>query len=220
MAHVCRSWWQVTTRAVPPAPRSPGGLNGGQQPVTEPGRAQTAAARGEQEAGKGAGARVRDRAVPSALLSPLVESGERDGVERDHALGGELAQRDLQPGAGGAVVDDAADLQVEKLADPQPRTAQDSQADAGERVVEARDGVHEGGIDVGRERTRQRLVELGDIGGEYQPPRWRVGPAPGGDVVEHVAQAEYRGLRHGSGDDAALACGGPLAAPGAGAVPG
>ncbi len=196
------------------------GLCGGEQAVAEPGRAEAAAAGGEQEIGECPGARVRDGPVRSAAFGPFVEGGQRGGFKRDHPLGGELAERDAQPGPGRAVADDAADLQIQELADPQARAAQHGQADAGEVVVQAGDSVHQGLIDVGRQGPRQRLSELRDVGSEYQPA-WRcVGPAPGGDVVEHVAQAQDRGLGDRRGDNAAVPGGGPLPAPRAGAVPG
>jgi hypothetical protein len=179
-------------------------LGGGQQPVAEPGRAEAAATGGEQEVGERPGPRVWDRPVRSSLRGPLVECGQRGSVEGDHAFGGELAERDPQPGPGHAVADDAADFQVEELTDAQARAAQDGQADAGEDVVQADDGAHDGGIGVGWQGRGQRLAELGDVSGEHQPAGRCFGPAPGGDVVEHVAHGEHRGLGHRHGDGAAF----------------
>ena len=53
----------------------------------------------------------------------------------------------------------------------------------GKRIIQAGNGVRHRRIDVRAQRTRQRLVEFGDVGGEDQPPRWCLLPAPGGDVV-------------------------------------
>lgn len=117
-------------------------------------------------------------------------------IEGDHAFGGELAERHPQPGPGRAVADDAADFQVEELTDAQARAAQDGRADAGEGVIQAGDGVHDGRIHVGWQGPGERLAELGDVGGEHQPAERCFGPALGGDVVEHVAQGEDRGLGH------------------------
>ena len=151
---------------------------------------------------------------------PLVERGDGGRRQRHHAFGGELAQRHLQPGAGGPVVDDAAEFQVEQLADPQPGAAQHVQPDPGERIIQASNGVHHRRVDVGGQRARQRLVKLGDVGGEDQPPRRRLFPAPGGDVIEQVAQAQHRRLRDRGRDGATGAGGSALPAPAPGTVPG
>jgi len=90
---------------------------------------------GEQEVGEHPGAWVRQRPVRTTEADPLVEHGDGGRRQRHHAFGGELAQRYLQPGAGGPVVDDAAQFQVEQLADPQPGAAQHDQPDTGERIV-------------------------------------------------------------------------------------
>src|SRR5260370_693658 len=87
--------------------------------------------------GARAGGGAWDGRVWCALCGPLVGGGQGGGVEGDHAFGGELAERDAQPGPGRAVADDAADFQVEELTDAQARAAQDGQADAGEGVVQA-----------------------------------------------------------------------------------
>jgi hypothetical protein len=83
------------------------------------------------------------------------------GRRGDHAFGGELAERDPQPGPGRTVTDDAADFQVEELTDAQARAAQDRQADAAEGLVQAGDGVHDSRIRAGRQGPWQRLAELG-----------------------------------------------------------
>ncbi|MDA3642221.1 hypothetical protein [Mycobacterium xenopi] len=63
------------------------------------------------------------------------------------------------------------------------------------------------------------MVEFGEISGEDQPPWRRLFPAPGGDVVEQVAQAQHRRLRDRGRDGAPGAGIGALPAPAAGAVP-
>jgi hypothetical protein len=65
----------------------------------------------------------------------------------------ELAERDSRPGAVGSVVDEVVDLEVEQLADAQPGVAQHGDANACEAVVEVGDRGHDGGVDLGWERT-------------------------------------------------------------------
>jgi hypothetical protein len=55
---------------------------------------------------------VRVRALRTAVLGPGIERSYGGGVERDGTFGAELAERDTQPGAGGPVVDDAAEFEV------------------------------------------------------------------------------------------------------------
>jgi hypothetical protein len=60
---------------------------------------QSPAVVGEQELGGSPVARVRHRASGAADLGDVVDQREDLGVERDHPLGVELAERDLQPAA-------------------------------------------------------------------------------------------------------------------------
>ena len=104
---------------------------------------------GEQEVGGLAGAGVRVRALRAAVLGPGVERGYGGDVEWDGTLGAELAERDMQPGAGEPVVDDAAELEVEALAQAQSGAAQQQDRGAGEQVVEVADCGHQRGVGVG-----------------------------------------------------------------------
>ncbi|MCR6492089.1 hypothetical protein [Cellulomonas sp. P24] len=108
-------------------------------------------------------------------------------VQGDHAFGGELAERDTQPGPGSGVVDDGVELEVEQFPDAQARAAQHGQPGAGERVVQLGNGAHQCGVDVGCEGAGQGTVELGDVGGEDESAGRCLVPAPGGDVVQEVA---------------------------------
>lgn len=54
----------------------------------------------------------------------------------------------------------------------------------GEAVLEAGDGGHDRGVDVGRQGAGQGLGLAGDVSGVIQPSGWCFGPAPRGDVVE------------------------------------
>jgi hypothetical protein len=80
-------------------------------------------------------ARVRQGPLRPAVGGPVVQRRQGGGVQRDRALGAELAQGDAQPAAGGAVVDDAVEFQVEQLAKPQTHAAQHQQPAAGEPVL-------------------------------------------------------------------------------------
>ena len=101
----------------------PGSFGGGEQPVAQPGVAEAAPVLGEQEVGELPGAWMRQWSVRPTLGDPFVEGGDGGRRQRHHAFGGELAQRHLQPGAGGPVVDDAAEFQVKQLTDSQPGAA-------------------------------------------------------------------------------------------------
>jgi len=94
---------------------------------------------------------MRDRAMTASPVGPLIEGGQRRLVANQHgAFGGELAQRNPQPGPGRSVVHDGADLEVEELTDPQARAAQHLQSDPGERVGHLGDGGHQPRVDVRR----------------------------------------------------------------------
>ena len=76
---------------------------------------------------------------------PVVEGFEGGVVDGDGAFVVQLAERDPQPGAVGAVVDEVVELEVEELTDAQPGVTQHGDGDAGEPVVEVGDGGHDGG---------------------------------------------------------------------------
>jgi hypothetical protein len=134
--------------------------------------------------------RVGSGPLAGAVSEPLVERFERGVVDGDGSFVVDLAERDPQPGAVGAVVDEVVELEIEQLADAQPGVAQHGDADAGEPVLEPRDGGHDRGVDVGRERAWQRLGLARDVGVEHQPSSWRVSPAPRGDVVQEGAHGD------------------------------
>jgi len=156
----------------------PGVLGGGQEPVAQPRGAEAVAVLGEEEVGGPAGPRMGHGSVPPAGRGPFVQGGERVVVEGDHAFGGELADRDTQPGPGSGVVDDGVELEVEQLPDAQTRAAQHGQTGAGERIAQSGDSAHQRGVDVGREGAGQGTVELGDVGGEDESAGRCLVPAP------------------------------------------
>jgi len=71
------------------------------------------------------------------------------------------------------------------------------QTGSGERVAQLDDGGHQSRVDVWGQGAWQCPIELGNVGGEDLPPAGRLGPAPGGDVLEQVPQAEHGRLRDG-----------------------
>jgi len=84
---------------------------------------QSSAVVGEQEVGGVAGARVWVWPLLASVVGPGVQRGHGVRVERNGALGAELAQWHAQPGAGRPVVDDAAEFEVEALAQAQAGAA-------------------------------------------------------------------------------------------------
>jgi hypothetical protein len=114
-------------------------------------------------------------------------------VKRHRPLGAELAERDPQPAAGRAVVDDAVELQVEQLAQPQPHAAQHQQPAAGERVGQLGDRGHERAVLVGAERPRQRPGQAWHVGGEHQLASRPLGPP---EVIEEVTHHKHGGVHH------------------------
>ena len=133
---------------LPAGPGQGGRGGGGAQALADPPGAEPPAVLGEQEVGRFAGARMGVGPLLAAVPSPGVESSHGGGVERDGSLGAQLAERDAQPRAGGPVVDDAAELQVEALAQAQPGAPQQQDRRTGEQVIEARCCGHERGIGV------------------------------------------------------------------------
>ena len=120
------------------------------------------------------------------------------------AFGGELAERHLQPGAGRAVVDDAAEFEVEQLADPQPGAAQHGQPARANGSSRSATAAISRASTSGVRARGSGWASSGNVGGEHQPPGGPFGPAPGGDVVEQVAHARARWL-HDRGRDLLVA---------------
>ena len=83
-------------------------------------RRHAAALVGEQEVGQLAGARVAQRPARRAVLSDPVDEREGFLLDGHHPLGEQLAQRDLQPGAGAGDLVHAVQFQVGQLADAHP----------------------------------------------------------------------------------------------------
>src|SRR5690606_5661708 len=106
------------------------------------------------------------------------------GVERDHAFGAELAERNLQPGAVRAELDEAVEFEVEQFTNAHPGGAQQDDRGASEVVIQTRDRGHQVTVDVGWQSAWKRFGEAWQVVQEEQPPGWLAGPAPRGDVFE------------------------------------
>ncbi|BAS11987.1 hypothetical protein AHiyo8_02900 [Arthrobacter sp. Hiyo8] len=91
----------------------PGSLNRVVKAAANPGCSDSGAAQGEQEVCGAAGARMRQCPLGTPFAHPLVQGGQGRVIERDHALGVELAQRDLEPGAVTGKVLEAVEFEVE-----------------------------------------------------------------------------------------------------------
>jgi hypothetical protein len=77
----------------------PGGFGGVIEPVAQPPGGWPLASFGEQEVSGAAEPGVGQGSLGTALGDLFVEGGQGGRVERDGPLGGELAERDLQPAA-------------------------------------------------------------------------------------------------------------------------
>ena len=91
----------------PVRPGEPGRLDGVAQSLANSPRPKTPAMLGEEVVDRLPGLRMDVSTLGAALSGPGVERGDGFSVERDRAFGAELAERDVEPGAGRAVVDDA-----------------------------------------------------------------------------------------------------------------
>ncbi len=83
---------------------------------------------------------------------------------------------------------------AQQFADAQPSTAEDLQSDRGEQVGQIGDCGHQCGVHRRGQGPGQWAAQFRDVGGEHQLAGGGLGPAPGGDVLEHVAQGQDRGL--------------------------
>src|SRR5262249_53878813 len=81
------------------------------------------------------------------------------------ALGGELAEGDLQPAAVAGKVPDADQLEVEQHAQADAGAAQHGQPGAGERVGQLADGRDQVPVSVRRQGAGRRPVQPGDVTG-------------------------------------------------------
>ncbi len=111
------------------------------------------------------------------------------GVERDVAVGVQLADRDAEP-VGGADLDDGIDGERTELAVAHPGAGQHLDDQAGEGVrIRPRRPQELGGRGV-VEKAWEGLVDDGQIPGEHERPLRRVGVAPVGDPVEEAMQVD------------------------------
>ena len=194
---------------LPVAAAQPGGRRGVVEPAAQPEGGQAAAALGEQEVRGPVQPGMRQGPLRAAPGHPFVQGGQGGLVERHGPLGGQLAERDLQPAAVAGGVPDAVQLEVEQLAEADAGAAQHGQPGAGERVGQLADGCHQVPVAVGWQGAGQRLVQPGDIGREQQPRGRPPGIPPQRQVVEEAAQvddgplADHRGDGLVAGDPAA-----------------
>lgn len=92
------------------------------------------AALGEQELGRATGPGMAHRALAPPIGGPGVENRDGRRIERHDPLGRELAERHPEPAAGGRIVDDRVELEVEALAQPQSGPPQERDRGPRERV--------------------------------------------------------------------------------------
>jgi hypothetical protein len=111
----------------------------------------------EYEVGEPPVAGMGQGALLAAVGDPRVEQRQRFGVEGNHALGAEFAERDTQPCAVGIEVDGAVKLEVQQLAGTHPGGPQQGEPAAGEGVVERGDGGHERPVSVGCQSAGHRF---------------------------------------------------------------
>src|SRR5688572_24479008 len=100
---------------MPARPGEPGETDGVLQAAADAMGARSATAFGEHEVAQPAITRVRQRPLTATTADPIVERGERFRIERDHTFSAELADGDLEPGAMGAELDEAVELEVQQL---------------------------------------------------------------------------------------------------------
>jgi hypothetical protein len=146
--------------------------------------AHPAAVDDPQELDRAAGAWVEQRPAASSDGGPLVEGGQGGVVEGDGAFGVQLAERDAQPGAVVAVVDEAVEFEVEELAEAEAGAAQDADGEAGGGISESVDAGHQVAVSVGRERPRDCVGQPGKIASMHERPCGPVSPSPQGEVFE------------------------------------
>jgi len=158
-----------------------GCCHGGVESPSDPPCRDALAALGEEVVARGSAARIGMGALATPSGRPGVEEGDGVCVEGHGAFGVELAERDALPGAGGPVVDDAVELQIEQLPETQSRSAKQRETDTREVIVEAADRLHEGLVDVRGHAARQWPGQAGNVGREDQPALGALRPSPRGD---------------------------------------
>ncbi len=101
---------------------------------------------------------------------PGVEEVFELGVQRDIAVGAQLAERHVQP-VGGADLHDRVDGEVEEFAFAQPGAGQEFHGQADERVGVGAGGLQQLGERAVVEEAGQRLVAQRQVAGEHQHAR-------------------------------------------------
>ena len=173
------------------------GLGG--QRVPEPVRADVADPGGAGGLGDG----PVDAALPDALAvlgeqvrgaqagGPCGEPGVEEvfelGVQRDVAVGAELAERHVEP-VGGADLHDGVDGEVEELAFAQAGAGQEFHGQADERVGVGAGGLQQLGERAVVQEAGQRLVAQRQVAGEHQHRGGDVAAVPLGEPLEAGAQ--------------------------------
>src|SRR5690606_22425015 len=120
----------------------------------------------------------------SSLVGPLVEGCQGGVIERNGALGVELAERNSQPGAVAAVVGQAVEFEVQQLAEPEAGAAQDRDGAPGRDIVETSDRCHEIPVIIGWQGAGDSSGEPWEVAAPQQRTGGSVGPAPQSDVLE------------------------------------
>jgi len=101
-------------------------------------------------------------------------------VQRDHAFGVALADRDAEPGMTVGVGVEAVHSQSSDLVTTGTAPPRDDQRSPLVGIGQLVDRGHQGGEFVLRDEPRQRMVDLRDIGSAEQHPSRDVVPLPGG----------------------------------------
>jgi len=135
---------------------------------------------------------VLDEEVGGAQAGgPCVEPGVEEvfelGVQRDVAVGAELAERHVQP-VGGADLHDGVDGEVEELAFAQAGAGQELHGQADERVGVGAGGLQQLGERAVVQEPGQRLVAERQVAGEDQHRGGHVAAVPLGEPFEAGAQ--------------------------------
>ena len=174
-----------------------GGFGGAGQLVAQRLRGDAAALVDQQELGRTAGARVRQRPAGGAPGDDPVGDVEGFLVEGHHAFGGQFAQRHLQPGAVPGDLVHAVQLEVAQLTETQSGGAGEQQrvgVQPRERAGPGRGQLGQGGgqpaVGVRREVAGQRVRGVRDVAGEDQRSGRGRGPVPFGDFGEELADGE------------------------------
>ncbi len=122
-------------------------------------------------------------------------------IDRDHPFGVELAERNLQPAAMVGHFVNTVQLKIEQFPDPQPAGPLQPQRGSGQGVLRAsRQDLGEASVDVDGKVARQRPRQFGGVVAEQQLARWRIRPAPLGDVGQETSHGQHSTGSVGDGD--------------------